>query len=55
MYDNEGEAVVAPRKPNIFMEVDQIGKDFETIVVDFLGFSNASLGVAEHIWRDSAA
>lgn len=27
-----------------FREVDEIGKDFETIVVDFLGFSNTGWG-----------
>eukprot|EP00667_Euglena_gracilis_P001069 EG_transcript_1068 len=38
----EGEAVLAPRRPNVFREVDTIGQDFETIVVDFLGFSSAN-------------
>eukprot|EP00667_Euglena_gracilis_P002641 EG_transcript_2645 len=33
--------VYTPRKPSLFWEVDQIGKDFETIVVDFLGFSSS--------------
>eukprot|EP00667_Euglena_gracilis_P001750 EG_transcript_1748 len=40
--DGESEAVVERRKPNVFREVDEIGKDFETIVVDFLGFSSAN-------------
>eukprot|EP00667_Euglena_gracilis_P001748 EG_transcript_1750 len=40
--DGESEAVVERRKPNVFWEVDEIGKDFETIVVDFLGFSSAN-------------
>eukprot|EP00667_Euglena_gracilis_P013962 EG_transcript_14446 len=39
--DGEREAVLEPRKPSVFHEVEAIGKDFETIVVDFLGFSSA--------------
>eukprot|EP00667_Euglena_gracilis_P001838 EG_transcript_1836 len=40
--DGEAEAVVEQRRANLFREVDEIGKDFETIVVDFLGFSSAN-------------
>eukprot|EP00667_Euglena_gracilis_P000936 EG_transcript_936 len=40
--DGDGEeTVLEPRKPNVFREVDAIGQDFETIVVDFLGFSSS--------------
>eukprot|EP00667_Euglena_gracilis_P002961 EG_transcript_2964 len=38
--DGETGRVLEPRKPNVFVEVDEIGKDFETIMVDFLGFSS---------------
>eukprot|EP00667_Euglena_gracilis_P009581 EG_transcript_9739 len=40
--DGDTEAVLEPRKPSAFREVEEIGKDFETIVVDFLGFSHAN-------------
>eukprot|EP00667_Euglena_gracilis_P013922 EG_transcript_14388 len=40
--DGGKEMVLEPRKPNVFREVDEIGQDFETIVVDFLGFSNTN-------------
>eukprot|EP00667_Euglena_gracilis_P011866 EG_transcript_12151 len=40
--DGEREAVLEPRRPSVFHEVEAIGKDFETIVVDFLGFSSAN-------------
>eukprot|EP00667_Euglena_gracilis_P004647 EG_transcript_4669 len=40
--DGGAETVVERRKPNVFREVDEIGKDFETIVVDFLGFSSTN-------------
>eukprot|EP00667_Euglena_gracilis_P012497 EG_transcript_12838 len=33
--DGSKETVLEPRKPNVFREVDDIGADFETIVVDF--------------------
>eukprot|EP00668_Euglena_longa_P047599 GGOE01063479.1.p1 GENE.GGOE01063479.1~~GGOE01063479.1.p1 ORF type:complete len:872 (-),score=271.54 GGOE01063479.1:252-2663(-) len=40
--DGETEVVLEPRKPSAFKEVEEIGRDFQTIVVDFLGFSSAN-------------
>eukprot|EP00667_Euglena_gracilis_P001642 EG_transcript_1642 len=48
----ENETVLEPRKPNVFREVDEIGKDFETIVVDFLGFSNTNARDNKHAPKD---
>eukprot|EP00667_Euglena_gracilis_P003073 EG_transcript_3082 len=50
----EGDAVLQPRKPNVFHEVDTIGQDFETIVVDFLGFSCANARDNRHAPKDAA-
>eukprot|EP00667_Euglena_gracilis_P003051 EG_transcript_3058 len=52
--DGENEAVLEPRKPNVFREVDEIGQDFETIVVDFLGFSHANARDNKHAPKDPA-
>nr|BAD20741.1 putative membrane-bound adenylyl cyclase [Euglena gracilis] len=50
--DAEREAVLQPRRPNIFREVDTIGQDFETIVVDFLGFSSTNARDNKHAPKD---
>eukprot|EP00667_Euglena_gracilis_P004900 EG_transcript_4930 len=46
------EAVLEPRTPSVFHEVEAIGKDFETIVVDFLGFSSAKTRDNAHAPKD---
>eukprot|EP00667_Euglena_gracilis_P001441 EG_transcript_1441 len=51
--DSEEEAVLEPRRPNVFHEVEAIGKDFETIVVDFLGFSSANARDNKFATKDS--
>eukprot|EP00667_Euglena_gracilis_P001257 EG_transcript_1259 len=51
--EDEAEAVVEPRNPSVFREVDEIGKDFETIVVDFLGFSSTNARNNKCAPRDS--
>eukprot|EP00667_Euglena_gracilis_P000796 EG_transcript_797 len=52
--DREREAVLEPRKPNVFREVDAIGQDFETIVVDFLGFSSSNARDNTYAPKDSS-
>lgn len=42
------------RQRSIFTEVDAIGRDFETVVVDFLGFSTAKNRDTTSAPKDSA-
>eukprot|EP00667_Euglena_gracilis_P003042 EG_transcript_3048 len=48
----EREVVLEPRTPSVFHEVEAIGKDFETIMVDFLGFSSAKARDNAHAPKD---
>jgi len=47
--------VVVERHQSMFLEVDTIGKDFETIVVEFLGFSSGKTRDTTHAPTDRDA